>query len=229
MRSTTKTLLFSFALFAFLNAAAQECNYYHRKNCNNDSEYEMSYDGQSRSAILGKGQTSEFHMVAYDGMDYRITVCAESNLGDQVNLKIYEKRRVLIKPEEVEIEQDYQEEQIKLEAEDAYADETYDVYTDDSYSDDSYNDPYSDYSDSYSEEPVAQESKQPKFKLVKELLFDNTKDSLTNTIEFSAEGSMSLVIEVGISGEKQKSKLALRNMGCVGVLIEHSRTRRLGF
>ena len=73
--------------------AQSECNYYHKKACDNKEGFPMKYDSQSKSAILGKGQISEFHMVAYDGLDYRITICAEENLGNQIQFKIYEKKR----------------------------------------------------------------------------------------------------------------------------------------
>ncbi|MAY84854.1 MAG: hypothetical protein CMP59_12045 [Flavobacteriales bacterium] len=188
----------------------------------------MKYDSQSRSALLGKGQKSEFHLVAYNGMDYRITVCAEENLGEEIHFKIYEKQRVLIKPEKAEDLAVYEEEQIDLESQDEYADDTYDQYSDNAYND-SYSDPYSDYSESYSEETVAQGSNEPKFKLVKELLYDNTSDSLSMSLEFTAQGTMSLIVEISIPGEAQTSKLALRNMGCVGVLVEHASALKAGF
>ena len=193
-----KSFFLLFSITSFLFVQAQECKYYHREACAQKHEYEMNYDGQSRSAILGKGLKSEFHMVAYDGMDYRLTVCAEENLGGEIHLKLFEKRRVLIK--------------------DDGGNQRASATNDD------YEDPYS----SYSEES-AQTYKKPKFKLVKELVYDNTEDGYSNMVEFTPDGSMSMIVEVSIPGVETESQLSLRAMGCVGVLVERSRSRRIGF
>jgi len=134
----------------------------------------MKYDSQSKSAMLAKGQTSEFHMVAYHGLDYRISVCAEENLGEQIQFKIYEKERSLVK---------------------------------------------------HDNDTVAV----PEIK--KELLYDNSQDSYAQFLEFTAESSMSLIIEIIVPGADggSKSKLLIREMGCVGVLIEHTKSRKSGF
>ena len=220
-----KTIIISILLLtSILPASAQmECSYYHRKNCENKEGTPMKYDSQSKSAILGKGQISEFHMVAYHGLDYRITLCSEENLGGQIQFKIYEKSRELIKPEEVLVDETvYEEETIDLEAEDEYADETYEDYYEDSYDDS--------YSDAYEDEEDVNVSNKPKFKIVKELLYDNSSDSYNNILEFTADGSMSLIIEVIVPGEGSgASKLKIREMGCVGVLIEHAKSRKAGF
>lgn len=221
MKRALLTLLLAFMVFY---GQAQDCNQYHRKACKNDSEYSMSYDSQSRSATLGKGQISEFHMVAYDGLDYRITVCAEESLGEEIYFKIYEKRRILMKPEEVEQLQVYEEDKIKINSQ-AAAEELSDPAYSDDY-DQGYADPYA---DQFVEDNASTASKGSKFKLVKELLYNNQEDSLSNSIEFSAESSMSLIVEVAIPGQAGKSKLNLRNMGCVGVLIEHTKSRKAGF
>ena len=163
----------------------------------------MRYDSQSKSAILGKGQISEFHMVAYHDLDYRITVCSEDILGDQVQFKIYEKKRVLITSEGEETE------------------ETESEYNEEDYSEEYYAE------DTYSE--TTNQKKKPTHKMVKELLYDNSTNGFSNTLEFTAEGSMSLIVEVGVPATESKSKLKIREMGCVGVLIEHAKSRKAGF
>lgn len=228
MKKLISILLLSF-VFTLPSIAQTECSYYHRKACDNKDNEPMKYDSQSKSAILGKGQISEFHMVAYDGLDYRVSLCAEENLG-QVQFKIYEKKRELIKPEEALDDDVYEEEQISNEEEDEYADETYDEYSDNTYSEDysdSYSDAYSD--DAYSDASSASTSNEPKFRLVKEELYDNADDAYASQIEFTADGTMSLILEVSVPGDESKGKLKIREMGCVGVLIEHAKSRQAGF
>lgn len=224
MKSTA--LSFLFLLFSTCTVYAQnECQYYHKKACGDKDNYPMKYDSQSKSAILGKGQISEFHMVAYNGLDYRINVCAEEILGTQIQFKIYEKKRELIRHEEEEYVEETQE--ATTSASDVeYSD---DGYSDD-YSSEDYSEDYSDsYDDAYSDDLSTGESNKPKFRLVKELLYDNASDSYSNQLEFTADGSMSLIIEVSVPGEDNKSKLKIRDMGCVGVLIEHIKSRQAGF
>lgn len=197
-------LVFSTSIFA-----QSECSYYHKKACQNKDNYPMKYDSQSKSAILGKGQISEFHMVAYNGLDYRVSLCAEENLGSQIQFKIYEKKRELVKK-------------------DAEGETSSDDSSED-YSDD-YSDDYSaSYDDAYSDDMGGESNNDPKFRLVKELLYDNASDEFSNQIEFTADGSMSLIIEVHVPGEESSSRLKIRETGCVGVLIEHVKSQQVGF
>lgn len=191
-------------LFSSIVGVGQECSYYHRKNCVNKELRSMTYDSQSKSAILGKGQISEFHMVAYGGLDYRVSICAEEKLGDQIQFRIYEKQRVLVKEEKGN------EPEKEVES-----------------SEDDYDDSYDD--DAYDEGSSANKKEGPKYRMVKELLHDNKDDGFNNMIEFTAEGSMSLIIEVIVPGSGNTSKLKIRELGCVGVLIEHKKSKKVGF
>lgn len=234
----TISFILSGLFFIGLNAQS-DCRYFHRKNCVPEEGVEMRYDSQSKSAVMAKGQTSEFHLVAYKGLDYRLSICSDEIIGDQIQLKIFEKDRVLIKPEELVQEEVYEEEQISNEAEDEYADETYDEYADDSYdeySDDAYSDYSNDaYADAYSygsaeAAGTTGKKEQPKFKLVKELLYDNAENSYAKSLEFTAEGTMSLILEISVPGETSgMSKLKIKETGCVGVLVEHVKSQKTGF
>lgn len=212
-------LLFGIVLTGLTSQAQTECSYYHKKNCSDNDGVFMKYDSQSKSAIMTKGQVSEFHLVAYNGQDYRVSVCNEENLGGEVRFKIYEKQKVLIKPKV--------EEEIVFE--ESASDESSDDYSEHDYSEDDYSeDDYSE--DSYSEETVTPVgSNRPQFKLVKELLYDNSQDAYSRYIEFTAEGSMSLIVEVTVPGEESKMKLKVRETGCVGVLVEHVKSQKTGF
>ena len=203
-------LLFSVVLISFASQAQTQCSQYHRKGCGDKDGVFMKYDSQSKSAIMAKGQTSEFHLVAYNGLDYRVTVCNEDNLGNEVRFKIYEKQKIYIKPKAEIVEE--------TESDDSSEDDSDDDYDD--YSDD-------DYSEEEETSPTA--NKRPQFTIVKELLYDNAQDSYSSFIEFTAEGAMSLIIEVIVPGDESKMKLKVRETGCVGVLIEHIKSKKTGF
>ncbi len=223
-------LLSLFFIISTALSAQTECSYYHKKFCDLGEGEPMKYDGQSKSAILAKGQISEFHMIAYNGLDYRITICAEEILGPDVQLKIFEKRKELIKEEE--IQQEYQEEVVEeVEVNNRQQEGVYDEYSTgsfDDYSDDSYEDAYA----SYSEEPITETSSSnspPRYKRYRELLYDNAEDGYNKMIEFSSDGTMSLILQIIVPGEESVSKLKIREMGCVGVLVERAKSRISGF
>lgn len=201
------SLLIGFLLSCTLAIGQTECSQYHRKGCGDNKGVYMKYDGQSKSAIMAKGQKSEFHLVAYNGQDYRVSVCNEMNLGNEVQFKIYEKTKVFINSK-VAGEQEVEE-----------------TTTEDDYSEDNYSE------DTYGEEPVTPVAggKRPQFKIVRELLYDNAKDGYSRKIEFTAEGAMSLIIEVTVPGSNSGMKLKVRETGCVGVLIEHIKSKKTGF
>lgn len=159
-----------FLLIVTSSWAQTECHMYHKKNCIDKEGIHMKYDSQSKSVIMGKGQSSEFHLVAYKNLDYRINICVESNLGDQIQFKVFEKKKVLLSQEGGS-----------------------------------------------------------KHKVEKELLYDNSSDSYSKRLEFTAENTMSLIIEVSIPGDGGASKLKLKELGCVGVLIEHMKTHSSGY
>ena len=80
------------------SVSAQDCIDYHKKKCKTAQEtsnYTLSND--SRSALLLKGQTSEFRFLIYQGKDYRIRVCADEILGANIQFKIldYDTNEVL--------------------------------------------------------------------------------------------------------------------------------------
>jgi hypothetical protein len=50
------------------------------------------YNAQSKSGLFAQGSTSKMRCIVYKGMDYRLTVCCETIIGDKVNFKIYDAR-----------------------------------------------------------------------------------------------------------------------------------------
>ena len=50
------------------------------------------YNAQSKSGLFTQGMSHKLRCVIYKGMDYRISVCCETVLGDKVNYKIFDAR-----------------------------------------------------------------------------------------------------------------------------------------
>lgn len=194
-------LIFLVSLTTSLKSQS-ECHMFHRKNCIDKEKMPMRYDSQSKSAIMSKGQTSEFHLIAHSGLNYRVSICCSEMLGDQVHLKIYEKHRV------------------KLERGENHSNSG--GYDD--YSNDSYNDAYSEHH---------QSKQDPKYKLERELVYDNAEDNFNKSLEFTAESTKSLIISIEVPGQEgestSKNKLKIKETACVGVLIEHAKTAKSGF
>lgn len=92
MKKIFLTLLI--ACFTYqVNAQAGVCNNFHKKYCVFDKSAEKwTYNAQSKSGLFGQGMVSKLRCVIYKGMDYRISVCCETVLGDKVNYKIFDGR-----------------------------------------------------------------------------------------------------------------------------------------
>ena len=53
----------------------QYCNYFHTKYCVPSENEMFKLNGQSKSALFSKGQTSELSIIVYKKQDYRISLC----------------------------------------------------------------------------------------------------------------------------------------------------------
>lgn len=223
-------VFFGLASITFVNLKAQSCNYFHKRNCASESEIPMREDTQSKSALFSKGQQSDFNMVAYKGQDYRIVLCTDETFSEPVEFRIYEKVRTRIEPVSESSDEpaaaSTKQEETSTE-DDGWGDSddgwgnsaSYDSYSDDSWGD----------SGGGNANTVSGEYKEAKFKLVKELLYDNKEDGMVQEIEFTAENTKSLTIEVKVPGEAVQKKLKIKEVGCVGVLVEHTKSGGLGF
>src|ERR1700690_1190589 len=67
-------------------AVTTPCNDFHRKACLKSPDDGFTYNGQSRSGLFAKGQSSTIKAVFYKGMDYHIAVCCEEK--SQINFSI---------------------------------------------------------------------------------------------------------------------------------------------
>ena len=72
--------LFIFSgLFSSGVLGQQACKDYHLKKCGGYGP-PFKYSGQSKSALMEKGQTSSFYLVTYGGFEYTVTLCADKQL-----------------------------------------------------------------------------------------------------------------------------------------------------
>ncbi|MEI6020221.1 MAG: hypothetical protein WCR21_03765 [Bacteroidota bacterium] len=91
---------FLILVVSFLSATAvfsqtSVCGNYHRKYCKMDDEDKGSawqYNAQSKSGLFNQGMVSKLRCVIYKNMDYRISVCCETIIGEKVNYKIFDSR-----------------------------------------------------------------------------------------------------------------------------------------
>lgn len=82
----------AFAQKRELVSQASVCGQFHKKYCKLEKEKgeKWEYNSQSRSGLFSQGMNSKIRCVIYKGMDYRLTLCAETALGDKLNFKIYD-------------------------------------------------------------------------------------------------------------------------------------------
>lgn len=84
-----------FTLLLFLNIVSFSqtivCGDFHKKYCVLEKDKkEWQYNAQSKSGLFTQGAISKMRCVIYKGMDYKISVCCETILGDKVNYKIFD-------------------------------------------------------------------------------------------------------------------------------------------
>ena len=70
------------------------CGNFHKKYCvlGSTKGEKWLYNAQSKSGLFNQGMVSKLRCVIYKGMDYRISVCCETVLGDKVSYKIFDSR-----------------------------------------------------------------------------------------------------------------------------------------
>src|ERR1035437_6469179 len=68
-------------------AAGSPCTDFHKKACLRSPDEGFSYNGQSRSGLFAKGQSSTIKAVFYKGMDYHISVCCEEKTPINFSIK----------------------------------------------------------------------------------------------------------------------------------------------
>lgn len=89
------TILLSALISTVVYSQAGVCGQFHKKYCGlekSDNNSTWKYNAQSRSGLFLQGMVSKLRCVIYKGMDYRMSVCCETVLGDKVSYKIYDAR-----------------------------------------------------------------------------------------------------------------------------------------
>lgn len=193
--------------------SAQYCNTFHTKFCEPAGGM-YTLNGQSKSALFSKGQTSELNVIVYKGQDYRISLCFDQTLGSQITFKVYETKKVKV---EKVVETKTMEDEYKKDENGELAVDEYGEYI-----------PTGNQIEVINKETITVVEQQ------KNLLYDNSQDGFATELEFSVETTRRLIFEVSIpgsaSGNATKSKLMKSSdMGCVGILVEHMLTPIQGF
>jgi hypothetical protein len=94
MKNSIKTLVIALLFTVSYSGIAQTgvCTGFHKENCfmegTKKDKREFMYNAQSKSGLFAQGSISKLRAVVYKGMDYRMTVCCETALGQSVNFKI---------------------------------------------------------------------------------------------------------------------------------------------
>lgn len=187
---------------------AQYCNYFHSSFCIPSEDEMYKPNGQSKSALFSKGQTSELSVIVYKGQDYRFSICMDENLGGQITFKVYETKKVKVeKVVESKVMEDV------LDADGNPTGEQKEVVT--------------------KETKVVEESRK---ELLYDNSSDNYATELEFSVETTRRLTLELSIpDGGGSGKAKgvaqgKGKLMKSSeMGCVGILIEHMTTPKQGF
>jgi len=226
MKYINKIVVVALILIVPAISFGQYCNHYHDRYCAPSENELFKPNGQSKSALFSKGQTSELSILVYKKLDYRISLCMDENLGSQIGFKIYEMKKV--KVEKVTEHKEMEDEMGacgecngsgEIDGEGCWdcngAGEK---------------------ATGNQKEVISKETSVVVEKQ-KQLLYDNSEDGYANEIEFTVEKSRRLVIEITVPGDggggsttKKKSKLLKSSdMGCVGILVEHMTTPISGF
>jgi len=202
---------------------AQDC-YQFVKGCDNGKREGFLYNGQSKSGMFDSGDTTEITMVAYKGMDYRVTACVdEQYISGEIQLRIIEK-----------IKKPYWEEKTVTDTEelpklDAQGNEIYAIAKDE-YGDDMYDEDGNPIEDVVLETVTSTRIvKKRKYKLKEEVRYDSKKDG--PEFSFASRMTRKLHIEVIVPGAAGEDGLAAEYIesGCVGLLIEHRKGSVVGF
>jgi hypothetical protein len=88
------TILIVAVISSSLFSQAGVCGNFHKKYCvlGSTKGEKWLYNAQSKSGLFNQGMVSKLRCVIYKGMDYRISVCCETVLGDKVSYKIFDSR-----------------------------------------------------------------------------------------------------------------------------------------
>ncbi len=178
-----------------------DCNEYHKFNCERSGDPKFSLNGQSRSAQVQVGVPTELNIIVYGGQDYRISLCYDTKvIGAEMGFRLVEIVRKA-KKEMVEVT----EQEAILDANGDPTGETKDVKRMEERT-------------VYADERV--------------VVWDCSEHEMVQEVEFSCTSTKRLLVEVvspGVPEGERKGANKDRDVGCVGILIEHMPTPNTGF
>ena len=197
-----RTVMISMLILMGATLFAQyDCNNFHKFNCPRSSDKHFSLNGQSKSAMVTIGESTDLNIIVYRGQDYRISFCSEKSVvGENVEFQMLQKERVAV-------EKEFQETSLveELDENGEPTGEMQEVFT-----------------------TVVRSS----FEDQMTVLYDNTKDDLSQEVEFSISSTKRIIVRVMVNGPenpKMKKGADQMDIGCVGVLIEHMNSPEMGF
>jgi hypothetical protein len=178
-----------------------DCNEYHKFNCERSGDPKFSLNGQSRSAQVQVGIPTELNIIVYGGQDYRISLCFDQKvIGSEMGFRLVEIVRKA-KKEMVEVT----EQEAIVDANGQPTGETKDVKRMEERT-------------VYADERV--------------VVWDCGEHEMVQEVEFSCTSTKRLLVEVvapGVPEGERKGANKDRDVGCVGILIEHMPTPNTGF
>ncbi len=97
MKNLFQRLLIVMLLALPFTSFAQDCLDYHKVKCKSKEQKNADgtvntdgyvYSPDSRSALMTKGQKSEFKFTIHQGRDYRLSICSAEILGEKVQFQL---------------------------------------------------------------------------------------------------------------------------------------------
>lgn len=202
--SISALILTGSSTFLSVDANGQDC-YQWVRTCDNAKKEGYFYNGQSKSGAFATGDTTEVTMIAYKGMDYRISACADQEaMPGAVQLRVIER-----------VKKPYWDEKEVSEKVEKLGDDGEPIYGADG-------------------NPVMETRtktvRKRRYKVKETVRYDSKKDGPDFT--FMSDQTRKLHIEVIVPGGGGGDGLAAEDgvmVACVGLLIEHRKGIRMGF
>lgn len=181
--------------------AQYECTDYHKFNCERSGDPRFSLNGQSRSAQVQVGVPTELNIIVYSGQDYRISLCFDEKvIGSEMGFRLIE---ILREPHKETVEVTEQESVM-----DANGQPTGEMKN------------------------VKRTEERTVYSDVRKVVWDCGEHDMVQEIEFSCTSTKRLLVEVvapGVPEDRRKGANKDRDIGCVGIMIEHMPTPNVGF
>lgn len=181
--------------------AQYNCNNYHKFNCPRSSDKNFSLNGQSKSAMVTIGESTDLNIIVYRGQDYRISFCSEESVvGENVEFQIIQKERVAV-------EKEFQEtSMVEILDEDGEATgEMQEVFT-----------------------TVIRRTFEDQMTVLYDNTNDDLSQEVEFSISSTKRLIVRILVR-GPENVKMKKGAEQMDIGCVGVLIEHMTSPEMGF